>query len=111
MVAQPFGCNPAEGGSAQGGAGPLYARTGVFQNGFRSRIADAEGRLDAKGRAMHHRHAFAVQQIAAQLLVAVDLRAVRRGLAYQAGTVGIDVRSEEHTSELQSLMRISYADF
>src|SRR3546814_2576055 len=39
MVEQPFGCNPAEGGSEQGGAGPLYARTGVLQNGFRSRIA------------------------------------------------------------------------
>src|SRR3546814_19816341 len=52
MVAQPFGCNPSEGGSAQGGAGPLYARTGVFQNGFRSRIAAAEGRLDHKGRAI-----------------------------------------------------------
>src|SRR3546814_4227771 len=28
-----------------------------------------------------------------------------------AATPGIDVRSEEHTSELQSLMRISYAVF
>src|SRR3546814_16523635 len=88
MVAQPFGCNPAEGGSAQGGAGPLYARTGVLQNGFRSRIADAEGRLDAKGRAMHHRHAFAVHQIPAQPPVAVDLRCVRRGYAHLAGTGG-----------------------
>src|SRR3546814_1002414 len=28
-----------------------------------------------------------------------------------AGAVGLDARSEEHTSELQSLMRISYAVF
>src|SRR3546814_959152 len=30
---------------------------------------------------------------------------------YSAGTVELIVRSEEHTSELQSLMRISYAVF
>src|SRR3546814_4496650 len=33
------------------------------------------------------------------------------GQACQAYTQGVDVRSEEHTSELQSLMRISYAVF
>src|SRR3546814_10740390 len=27
------------------------------------------------------------------------------------GTLAVGIRSEEHTSELQSLMRISYADF
>src|SRR3546814_4071087 len=32
-------------------------------------------------------------------------------VALQAGEVDIIVRSEEHTSELQSLMRISYAVF
>src|SRR3546814_8509445 len=37
------------------------------------------------------------------------LRVVRRLLA--AGTSGHQERSEEHTSELQSLMRISYAVF
>src|SRR3546814_4017772 len=29
----------------------------------------------------------------------------------RGGTDGVDLRSEEHTSELQSLMRISYAVF
>src|SRR3546814_5885011 len=45
-------------------------------------------------------------------------RAVRRGLVdvdgdrvRRGGTVGPATRSEEHTSELQSLMRISYAVF
>src|SRR3546814_1017646 len=33
------------------------------------------------------------------------------GDAHEGGTVDRDVRSEEHTSELQSLMRISYAVF
>src|SRR3546814_2888435 len=32
-------------------------------------------------------------------------------LSAEAGPVGDDSRSEEHTSELQSLMRISYAAF
>src|SRR3546814_2999707 len=39
---------------------------------------------------------------------------VRRGLAHaplEVGDVGLEVRSEEHTSELQSLMRSSYAVF
>src|SRR3546814_7696052 len=45
---------------------------------------------------------------------AVDLDAVDRHAAQvaQAGEAGAEVvRSEEHTSELQSLMRISYAVF
>src|SRR3546814_5306473 len=36
---------------------------------------------------------------------------VRRQLDFHAGRRGLRVRSEEHTSELQSLMRISYAVF
>src|SRR3546814_9801773 len=34
-----------------------------------------------------------------------------QGAVYVGGLVAQDVRSEEHTSELQSLMRISYAVF
>src|SRR3546814_8620346 len=44
----------------------------------------------------------------------VGLNAVELGRELGAtviGTVGSDERSEEHTSELQSLMRISYAVF
>src|SRR3546814_9087816 len=44
----------------------------------------------------------------------VDLRLRRRGLAFRIRRDGnrfIQTRSEEHTSELQSLMRISYAVF
>src|SRR3546814_12372955 len=33
------------------------------------------------------------------------------GLDYRLGHIGAVIRSEEHTSELQSLMRISYAVF
>src|SRR3546814_9029356 len=35
----------------------------------------------------------------------------RRHLAARSGPVSTSIRSEEHTSELQSLMRISYAVF
>src|SRR3546814_6618113 len=41
-----------------------------------------------------------------------DLGGVRRGAVHGADVVGGgEARSEEHTSELQSLMRISYAVF
>src|SRR3546814_8908419 len=39
------------------------------------------------------------------------LRPVKRGSRYGATSQTIAIRSEEHTSELQSLMRISYAVF
>src|SRR3546814_8923985 len=43
----------------------------------------------------------------------VELLKARQVAAFggQVGSVDNDVRSEEHTSELQSLMRISYAVF
>src|SRR3546814_7532304 len=34
-----------------------------------------------------------------------------QGAGFGVGIAGVDARSEEHTSELQSLMRISYAVF
>src|SRR3546814_6235584 len=40
-----------------------------------------------------------------------DEGATGRGSKPKAGLTGFTVRSEEHTSELQSLMRISYAVF
>src|SRR3546814_3285310 len=36
---------------------------------------------------------------------------LRPGFAIDEGSTGMSARSEEHTSELQSLMRISYAVF
>src|SRR3546814_5083978 len=53
---------------------------------------------------LHH-----LQQLGAQLLVLPDLR--RGGGLTGADRLGENERSEEHTSELQSLMRISYAVF
>src|SRR3546814_2269993 len=48
--------------------------------------------------------------VAQQAVVAVAVVGVERDIADDAD-VGQRVRSEEHTSELQSLMRISYAVF
>src|SRR3546814_7862243 len=50
-------------------------------------------------------------------VVSIGHRAIRsrtpedESVPVQMGSYGIGVRSEEHTSELQSLMRISYAVF
>src|SRR3546814_9640071 len=44
-------------------------------------------------------------------LVRVHTLGERRGRSDAGGEIAILVRSEEHTSELQSLMRISYAVF
>src|SRR3546814_5907230 len=47
-----------------------------------------------------------------RILIPIDARARRvSGLNAAAGGLLTNVRSEEHTSELQSLMRISYAVF
>src|SRR3546814_7703718 len=67
-------------------------------------------RINDQGTASVHRHAaFAARNNGATLLAISDFRydghmPVQRGLA-------LPIRSEEHTSELQSLMRIPYAVF
>src|SRR3546814_1353020 len=53
--------------------------------------------------AFGHRHATSLQEALGQILVA--------RYAFRNGTGTVGFRSEEHTSELQSLMRISYAVF
>src|SRR3546814_2707894 len=49
--------------------------------------------------------------LADQLAVAVAGAQFQRVLGFAGGALGLVARSEEHTSELQSLMRISYAVF
>src|SRR3546814_9702448 len=49
------------------------------------------------------------EEVAAAAIQALRLAAV--GLAFAAYALLLDLRSEEHTSELQSLMRSSYAVF
>src|SRR3546814_8668100 len=43
--------------------------------------------------------------------LAIDVPQIRRGHTEAAAEGAVEIRSEEHTSELQSLMRISYAVF
>src|SRR3546814_1377740 len=56
---------------------------------------------------------FVVHRHAAEDQVGVAADVLRQRLDSDVGAVAqrLEARSEEHTSELQSLMRISYADF
>src|SRR3546814_4712865 len=66
-------------------------------------VADRVQRRGGRGRAQHRR--------LVELPVAGMEDAAIRRLDQQRVALGNRVRSEEHTSELQSLMRISYAVF
>src|SRR3546814_1002967 len=82
----------------------LFPSTTLFRSPRRSRFArssDAAPRCRARSQTWSR---------ARSVRATVDLDALLR----QLGDDGVEVvigRSEEHTSELQSLMRISYADF
>src|SRR3546814_6407577 len=49
--------------------------------------------------------------IGTQILILLTLMVSSKGIAAVPRSVTVVMRSEEHTSELQSLMRISYAVF
>src|SRR3546814_2865514 len=91
------------------------ARLGLAQaEDVRARRLVAEGvagreRSDVTTATLREREAQVASARAAERLAALDLRyaSVKAPIA---GRVG-QIRSEEHTSELQSLMRISYAVF
>src|SRR3546814_1576211 len=79
---------------------------------------ELEGELRVRGAgAAFRRHAEARQQVEARVIEdrqGVVRRAHRLGVDGELlvdAVVGVGGRSEEHTSELQSLMRISYAVF
>src|SRR3546814_4232361 len=79
----------------------------LFEKLQRLHLADAGDDLDAR----HVRYIIAGHQRAAILAIEGVANAQRNvGLAQAAPGARMD-RSEEHTSELQSLMRISYAVF
>src|SRR3546814_7340166 len=96
----------------------LTTTSGIYFNEHLLKAADASGPRSAamvlrnpavdvavletaRGGILREGLAFRHCQIGAVLNVAPD----------HLGTKGIETRSEEHTSELQSLMRISYAVF
>src|SRR3546814_5817362 len=82
---------------------------------FRSRRADAGGFLRARERgaeaAAHAHHLAGGAHFRAEDRVHALELGEREDRLLHAVVVGHDFRSEEHTSELQSLMRISYAVF
>ncbi len=53
-------------------AEPLDAAAGFFQHRVRGRVGNAEERRQAERRAVHHRDAFAFQQLACEILVGRD---------------------------------------
>src|SRR3546814_3124239 len=68
--------------------------------------------IDVAGLGQSELAGCAVQQLCAQSLFQLMHLAADRGLGQvQRAGSGSEARSEEHTSELQSLMRISYAVF
>src|SRR3546814_5605693 len=83
---------------------------------FRSPMEEIARRLLAPfGRQLAHREGSGIRLYAAHnghlLFRRVEVDGFRRHLDQQAVSHHLAHRSEEHTSELQSLMRISYAVF
>src|SRR3546814_3000439 len=81
----------------------LFPYTTLFRSADRGCGADRD-----RG-ALAHEIASLVEQLV-DVLGVERLREARQRLRGRAGVIAI-LRSEEHTSELQSLMRISYAVF
>src|SRR3546814_4878284 len=96
---------------------PLLPYTTLFRSSIHDRhllfVVEIGGRTHA---AHQHRHAILAREIDDQARETQDLDVLQFAdhLANQLDTLvecELRVRSEEHTSELQSLMRISYAVF
>src|SRR3546814_7246895 len=66
---------------------------------------------DAAFRAKLARAELELESVEATMLRALGGVSAERRLGVEANMIKIRGRSEEHTSELKSLMRISYADF
>src|SRR5579885_2883389 len=69
----------------------LDATTGLFQIFGLRRVGNAKGRSEAEGRALHHRHAFRLQQLRDEIRVVCEFAARGRGLADGAGTGWINI--------------------
>src|SRR3546814_6214887 len=80
-----------------------------FRKTFKGRIKG-----DAKGGSALNFGAYGLKALEPERVTARQIEAARRAIQRhlrRQGRLWIRVRSEEHTSELQSLMRISYAVF
>src|SRR3546814_21166190 len=97
---------------------PLFPYTPLFRSGvhedLRHRQPTLLGMEVADGEARHADRLAHVIAVAEAHHAAVEGQRGREALEHRAHLVDAEagaVRSEEHTSELQSLMRISYAVF
>src|SRR3546814_7983890 len=94
----------------------LFPYTTLFRSerdGFRQILVEAERATDRAGDLRHLDAVREPRPVIVALMLDEDLRLVleapeRRGMD---DPIAVALRSEEHTSELQSLMRISYAVF
>src|SRR3546814_4521967 len=73
-----------------------------------AKLSLARGGIPDETTILNFRHLLEKHDLASDALEAVNLLLADQGMTVRRGTI---VRSEEHTSELQSLMRISYAVF
>src|SRR3546814_12716136 len=88
----------------------LFPYTTFFRSPFRLRTL--EQLAHAARFELEHRHRFATrEQLVGLGVVERDGGDVEQGMRGMRGMKGAVGRSEEHTSELQSLMRRSYAVF
>src|SRR3546814_2153581 len=90
------------------GRGPARHRR-LHQLGLRGQVGDR-----GRGDRVHHRRAALRVGLHLRLELAAAAPAedaLGRTMDHRPGGIEDDIRSEEHTSELQSLMRISYAVF
>src|SRR3546814_10798296 len=97
-------------GSARRVAAPLAAARRYYAPLARRVVLDDELHVTRDG----HLGALGATHQARLQLVELDLEVARNGGQHLGVTTGggdLEGRSEEHTSELQSLMRISYAVF
>src|SRR3546814_2166562 len=96
---------------ASTGIGAVYAERFAQRGHDLVLVARDHSRLEALAAKLRDQHNVAVEVLQADLTQLNDLHSVEARLRDDA-RIGILVkRSEEHTSELQSLMRNSYAVF
>src|SRR3546814_9963554 len=92
----------------------LFPYTTLFRSLSPTEISDLQFVIEAAERAGHYMPARVLNIMAALTRSADDVRmkqAMKRAEKDRVTRIEQDRRSEEHTSELQSLMRISYAVF
>src|SRR3546814_3323516 len=98
---------------------PATAASGTIHSGLALHIGERGAEIDVKGLAGDHQRRdrgdagrLGFRDPSRRVAEMDDLDVILRGIERMGEALfGADARSEEHTSELHSLMRISYAVF